>query len=183
LLVATSIAATGEYVVSNLAKELKMRSGFQNLEQETFLQVLRTADHLASQAAELLNSHEISPTSYNVVRILRGAGPKGLACGEIGERLITRVPDVTRLLDRLEAKGLVIRARLTSDRRVVVARITPKGLRLLARLDEPVTSLHQQQFSHMRPEELGSLCALLENVRTSQEVIAGSAQSRSGAGS
>ncbi|MGI8907950.1 MAG: MarR family winged helix-turn-helix transcriptional regulator [Candidatus Sumerlaeaceae bacterium] len=160
-------------MVSRLANELKIRTGFQSLEQEAFLQILRTADHLATQAGDLLKEHDLSSTSYNVLRILRGAGAKGLACGEISDRLITRVPDVTRLLDRLELKALVARTRLTSDRRVVLARITQRGLRILSRIDEPMAALHQQQFAHMRPEELGKLCALLESVRalTGAEVV------------
>lgn len=152
--------------MNRLAKELKIGTGFESLEQETFLQVVRTADRLLTQAGDFFKPLDLSPTSYNVLRILRGAGPKGLACGEIGDRLLTRVPDVTRLLDRLELKALVARTRLTNDRRVVVARITARGLRLLARIDKPLASMHRQQFSHMKPEDLGKLCALLESVRS-----------------
>jgi DNA-binding MarR family transcriptional regulator len=151
--------------MSPLAKELKIRSGFVSLEQESYLQIVRTADQLMNQAANVLKQFDLSPTSYNVLRILRGAGAKGLACGEIGDRLLTRVPDVTRLLDRLELKALVARTRLTNDRRVVVAKITQRGLRLLARIDEPVAVMHQEQFAHMNPEDLGRLCSLLEMVR------------------
>ena len=152
-------------MVSNLAKELKIRSGFESLEQETFLEIVHTADYLTTQAADLLKEYDLSPTSYNVLRILRGSRAKGLACGEIGERLVTRVPDVTRLLDRLELKALVVRTRHATDRRVVVARITTRGLRLLAKLDAPMSALHKQQLEHIPPEDLGKLCALLESVR------------------
>jgi DNA-binding MarR family transcriptional regulator len=163
-------------MVSKLAKELKISAGFRSLEQETFLEILHTADYLMGEATELLKNHELSTTSYNVLRILRGAGAKGLACGEIGDRLITRVPDVTRLLDRLEVKGLVARTRQSNDRRVVLARITPKGLRLLARLDEPMELLHQEQFSHMSPQDLGKLCDLLETVRAASVEAASPAE-------
>src|SRR5512141_2056646 len=106
------------------------------LEEVAFLELLRTTDLLSRGVAQVLKSEELSATQYNVLRILRGS-PDGLPCGEIANRLITRDPDITRLLDRLEKRGWIVRGRESKDRRVVFARITPEGLQLLADLDEP----------------------------------------------
>lgn len=114
--------------------------------------------------AALLKPEDLSSTQYNVLRILRGS-PEGLACGEIGNRMITRDPDITRLLDRLEKRGLITRCRETKDRRMVMARITPAGLELLERLDEPVQKAHRAQMGHVGRERLQALCDLLREVR------------------
>ena len=111
-------------------------------EEAVFLDLLRTTDLLSRGLALLLRSEDLSATQYNVLRILRGS-PEGLPCGEIANRMITRDPDITRLLDRLEKRGLISRCRETKDRRMVMARITPEGLKLLARLDEPVRNAHR----------------------------------------
>ena len=125
-----------------------------SLEERVFVALWRTADTLSRAGEGLLKAHELSSTQYNVLRILRGAGEKGLSCREIGERLITRDPDITRLLDRLEARSLLARARETGDRRVVKTRITAEGLRLLEQLDEPVQDLHRRQLGHMPEKQL-----------------------------
>jgi DNA-binding MarR family transcriptional regulator len=135
------------------------------LEAEVFVSLLRTADALARGAEALMKTYELSGTQYNILRILRGAGEEGLACGEVGDRLISRDPDMTRLLDRLEARGLIARAREASDRRVVKTRITEEGLRLLAGLDKPVNDLHRRQLSHLPVKQLRELSALLERAR------------------
>lgn len=135
------------------------------LEAEVFVSLLRTADALARGAEALIKPHGLSGTQYNVLRILRGAGEKGLACREIGCRLISRDPDITRLLDRMESRGLIARARETDDRRVVKTRITPEGLRLLADLDEPVRELHRRQLRHLPEKQLRQLSALLDRAR------------------
>src|SRR5437868_13403260 len=106
-------------------------------EEMAFLDLLRTTDMLSRPLAQVLKTEDLSSTQYNVLRILRGT-PEGLTCGEISSRMITREPDITRLLDRLEKRGLISRRRDAKDRRVVMARITPEGMKLLARLDEPV---------------------------------------------
>src|SRR5438270_9662368 len=106
-------------------------------EELTFLELCRTTDMLSRKVAEVLKAEELSANQYNVLRILRGS-PGGLPCGEIGNRMITRDPDITRLLDRMEKRGLISRSRETRDRRMVMARITGDGLDLLARMDEPV---------------------------------------------
>jgi DNA-binding MarR family transcriptional regulator len=113
----------------------------------------------------LLKSEDLSPTQYNVLRILRGA-PNGLPCGEIAGRMITRDPDITRLLDRLAKRGLIARRRDTRDRRVVLTRITPEGLELLARLDAPVQQMHRKQMGHLGRNRMKTLIELLKAIRS-----------------
>ena len=136
-----------------------------SLEAQVFVSLLRAADALARGAEDLLKPFRLSGTQYNVLRILRGAGEKGLACREVGGKLISRDPDITRLLDRLESRGLIVRAREARDRRVVKTRITPEGLRLLEELDEPVEELHRRQLRHLPAKELRQLSILLERAR------------------
>ncbi len=133
-------------------------------EEQAYLDLLRTTDLLSRRLVEVLKSEELSSTQYNVLRILRGA-PEGLPCGEIGNRMITRDPDITRLLDRLERRGLIARWRDTKDRRTVLTRISPQGLQMLARLDEPVRSVHRQQLGHLGKQRLGALADLLRFLR------------------
>jgi DNA-binding MarR family transcriptional regulator len=152
-------------MTGRLKDEIKKRDPFDSLEQEVFLNLQRTADALARDLHGLFKPLELSPTQYNVLRILRGTGQTGLACREIGDRMVTRDPDMTRLLDRLEKRNLITRARDSSDRRVVTTRITDKGISMLAELDEPIGTLHKAQFSHMNPRDLVSLMQLLEEAR------------------
>jgi DNA-binding MarR family transcriptional regulator len=134
-------------------------------EEAAFLELLRTTDLLSRGVVRVLKSEDLSPTQYNVLRILRGT-PDGLFCGEIASLMITRDPDVTRLLDRLEKRKLISRCREAKDRRTVMARITPEGLKLLARLDEPVQSAHRQQLGHLGRERLRALAELLRVARS-----------------
>ncbi len=134
-------------------------------EEAIFLDLLRTTDMLSRGLIQVLKAEELSTTQYNVLRILRGA-PEGLACGEIAARMITRDPDITRLLDRLEKRGLISRCRETKDRRTVMARITPDGLKLLTRLDEPVLATHRKQLGHLGRKRLQSLTELLRLSRS-----------------
>ena len=134
------------------------------LEERVFISLFRTADLLARNIEKLLKASDISPTQYNVLRILRGS-PEGLTCSEIGQRMISRDPDITRLLDRLEKRALVSRCRETKDRRLVLTRISPQGLRLLGELDGPVTEIHRNQLGHLGREGLHSLEGLLEKAR------------------
>ncbi|HEY8751774.1 MAG TPA: MarR family transcriptional regulator [Tepidisphaeraceae bacterium] len=134
-------------------------------EQATFLNIQKTADILMGELADLLKPHALSPTQYNVLRILRAAGPDGLACGKISDRMLTREPDMTRLLDRLEKRELLTRSRDASDRRVVRASITKTGLGLLERLDQPIADLHRTQLGHLGREKLKLLADLLETAR------------------
>jgi DNA-binding MarR family transcriptional regulator len=134
-------------------------------EEAAFLDLLRTTDLLSRHLAQVLKNEELSSTQYNVLRILRGS-PDGLACGDIADRMITRDPDITRLLDRLEKRDLVARHRQTKDRRTVLTRITPGGLELLSRLDAPVQDAHRRQLGHLGRERLKTLGELLAACRS-----------------
>jgi DNA-binding MarR family transcriptional regulator len=134
-------------------------------EEAVFLDLLRTTDMLSRGIAGILKRESVSPTQYNILRILRGS-PEGLPCGEIANRMITRDPDVTRLLDRLERRELISRCRETEDRRTVMVRITAAGLKLLARLDEPVKAAHRKQLGHLGRERLRALAELLRISRS-----------------
>lgn len=147
-----------------LRSEIKQSKPFRSLEVEAFLNIQRTADVLMRGVSETLKAHDLSPTQYNALRILRGAGD-GLACSEVGERMVNKDPDITRLLDRLEQRELVTRARDAKDRRVVTAKITAKGMKLLAGLDEPVDTLHRRQLSALGEKNLRQLVMLLEAAR------------------
>ena len=136
-----------------------------SLEARVFVSLLRTADALARGAEGLLKPYNLSGTQYNILRILRGAGEKGLACREVGCRLISRDPDITRLLDRMESRGWIARAREAKDRRVVMTRIAPEGLRLLAELDAPMHELHRRQLRHLPATQLRQLSRLLDRAR------------------
>ncbi len=129
-------------------------------EEAAYLDLLRTTDRLSRPVAQLLKTEDLSPAQYNVLRILRGS-PAGLSCGEIGDRMITRDPDITRLLDRLEKRNLLSRCRETKDRRMVLTRIAPAGLELLARLDQPVHEAHRKLLGHLGRERLRTLAGLL----------------------
>lgn len=134
-------------------------------EEALFLDLLRTTDKLSRGLITVLKSEDLSANQYNVLRILRGA-LDGLPCGEIASRMITRDPDITRLLDRLEKRGLISRCRETKDRRMVMARITPEGLKLLGRLDAPVEEGHRKQLGHLGRERLRTLTDLLRAARS-----------------
>jgi DNA-binding MarR family transcriptional regulator len=149
----------------NQAAPHRKQTPVASLEERVFVALWRTADALSRAGEDLLKAHDLSSTQYNVLRILRGAGEQGLSCREIGERLVTRDPDITRLLDRLESRALLGRTRETEDRRVVTTRITAEGLRLLAELDEPVQDLHRRQLGHMSQKQLLQLLDLLESAR------------------
>ncbi len=151
--------------MTKLQDEIKQTKPFDSPEDEAFVSVLRTAGEFQRREAELLKPYEITLPQYNVLRILRGAGTEGLICREIGERMIARDPDVTKLLDRLEARGLVTRERQEKDRRVIVARITPEGLRLVGEIDGPVLKLTGDLLGHLGERKLGTLIRLLEEAR------------------
>ena len=133
-------------------------------EEAAFLDLARTTEMLSRPVELLLKSSNVSPAQYNVLRILRGS-PAGLTCREIGERLITRDPDITRLVDRLVQRKLVSRDRDEKDRRVVLTRIRPEGLELLASLDEPIRDVHRRLLGHLGPARLFALAQLLEACR------------------
>lgn len=149
----------------DLQTEIKQKKPFQAREEEVFLNLMRTADRLQRRGVFLFKAYDLSLNQYNVLRILRGAGAEGLACGEIGERMITRDPDITRLLDRLEKRDLVNRSRDQGDRRVVTARLTAAGAELLRRLDDPVIQWHRSQLGHLDTNQQETLIHLLELAR------------------
>ena len=149
-----------------LQAELKQKTPFRSREQEAYLSLLRTADALQSAMESRLKEFALTGTQYNALRILRGAGPDGLPCSEIGERMITHDPDITRLLNRLEQRGLVERTRARHDRRVIYGKITPAGLKLLGEMDEPVERHGREMLRHVGRGKLQTLIDLLELVRS-----------------
>ncbi len=151
-----------------LKEELKQNAPFRSREQEAYLSLLRTADALQTSIEARLNQFGLTGTQYNALRILRGAGVEGLPCSEIGARMITHDPDVTRLLNRLEKRGFVKRVRGKSDRRVICGKITAAGLKLLAEMDEPIEKHGREILKHVGQEKLGELIALLELVRNGE---------------
>ena len=151
--------------VTQTAKKVR-RLG--SLEEAAFLEIARTNEMLSRGLVPLLKSDDLSSTQYNVLRILRGAS-EGLTCGEIASRMITRDPDVTRLLDRMEKRSLISRCRENEDRRTVKTRITPEGLKVLGRLDGPVLEGHHRQLGHMGRERLRLLSELLREAREKVE--------------
>jgi DNA-binding MarR family transcriptional regulator len=146
--------------------DIKQKKPLRLRQEEAFVNLLRTADALLQGVAETLKPLGLSPTQYNVLRILRGAEPSGLTCREIAERMITRDPDVTRLLDRLEDRGLVRRTRGREDRRVITTRITADGLRVLEQLAKPIAETHARQLGHLGGAALRNLVDLLEQARS-----------------
>lgn len=152
-----------------LQAELKQKVPFSSPEQEAYLSLLRTTDALQSQVEAKLKEFGLTGTQYNALRILRGAGPEGLPCSEIGERMITHDPDITRLLDRLQKTGFVQRARGEQDRRVIYGKITPAGLKLLREMDAPIQKHGREILRHVGAENLQKLVDLLELVRKDPE--------------
>jgi len=134
------------------------------LEDQIFVSLLKAADYLSQEAQHLQKSGGLTSAQYNVLRILRGAEPDGILCRGIAERMISRDPDMTRLLDRMEKHAWITRQRQKDDRRVIKARITAEGLNLLKKLDQPVHDLHERQFRHMSATRLKQLAELLEEV-------------------
>lgn len=158
---------------SPLQDELKKKRGFDSPEQQAYLSLAYTHAQLAAPLAQLFKEYGLSEATYNILRVLRGVrrhpeqGRDALPCGEIGGRLVARVPDVTRLIDRLVQADLVDRIRGEVDRRVVLARITTQGLALLRKLDQPVLALHEQTLGHLTRSELKQLGTLLAKARQS----------------
>jgi MarR family transcriptional regulator, 2-MHQ and catechol-resistance regulon repressor len=157
-------------MVQSLKDEIGKREPFDLLEEEAYLNLARTCSVLSCQFARLFRAQGLSEATYNILRILRGeSAPQRAGAGvpmqTIGERLIARVPDVTRLVDRLERSGLVQRTRTSEDRRVVLVSITVRGIGLLSKLDEPVRELHRRQLGHLSKRDLEQLTRLLVRAR------------------
>ena len=152
----------------DLKQELKQDKPFRSLQQEAELNLVRTANLLQDNFERMLKPYRITGTQYNVLRILRGAEPNGLCRNEVSGRLLNRMPDATRLLDRMEEAGLVTRARSTEDRRLVTTRITEKGRELVDSLDDVVQKQHEKQLGHLSDKELRTLIELLTAVRNAR---------------
>lgn len=152
-------------MIRGLQAELKQKLPFRSREQEAYLSLLRASGALQTSKEAKLKEFGLTGTQYNALRILRGAGEEGLPCSEIGERMITRDPDITRLLNRLEKRGLVTRARAKNDRRVIYGKITTAGLKLLREMDDPVEKHIREMLKHVGPAPLQQLIELLELVR------------------
>lgn len=150
---------------SQLQRELRKKKPFDCVEEEVALNLLRSNDFLGREFARLFGESRISGPQYNVLRILRGHRETGLPCQEITGQMVTHMPDITRLVDRLEAAGLARRERTESDRRVVLVRITAAGLKLLAGLDGPIREIHRRQLKHFSKSELSELNRLLAKIR------------------
>jgi DNA-binding MarR family transcriptional regulator len=152
-------------MVTTLRDEIKQKKPFESLEQEAQLNVIRTSSLLLDEIEQLLRPYGITATQYNVLRILRGSEPGGLCRNELRDRMLTRMPDVTRLLDRMEEVGFVARTREDEDRRMVRTRITPAGLKLLADLDSVAVREHKRRFQALSESQLQTLIDLLTIVR------------------
>lgn len=132
---------------------------------KVFAEILQAAEEMQRGFTELFRRFDLSLAQYNVLRVLRGAGPAGLTCGQVGDRLIQHDPDVTRLLDRLERRALIARVRDAADRRIVRTTITRSGLAMLADLDAPVDALHEAQLGHLTTRQLGELAEAVAAAR------------------
>jgi DNA-binding MarR family transcriptional regulator len=152
-------------MTTDLREEIGQKRPFGSPEQEAYLAIQRTAALLSHAMAETIKPSGLTATQYNVLRILRGAGESGLCRNEVRDRMLTQVPDVTRLLDRMEEMGVIERSREGADRRYVTTRITDEGLRLLAGLDAPVADGHRRLLGHLGEDSLRRLTGLLAEAR------------------
>lgn len=146
------------------AFETGRRTPRQAANAEIHIALVKAATRLMDEFSAIVKPVDLSLSQYNVLRILRGAGPEGATCGQVVGRLIQRDPDVTRLLDRLERRGLIRRDRDSADRRIVRSHITLAGLEVLASLDDPVNELHARHVGHLSDRQLGDLRKLIEEI-------------------
>jgi len=152
-------------VPGKLVQEIHQTKPFELIEEEALLNITRTAEVIGQRTTEFLRGHQLSPAQYNVLRILRGAGEAGATCSQISERMISRDPDITRLLDRMEARALLRRERSKEDRRVVVTTISAEGLALLGTIDEPLRNFLRDRMRTLHRGSLESLVEQLEQIR------------------
>ncbi|MFN0196060.1 MAG: MarR family winged helix-turn-helix transcriptional regulator [Planctomycetaceae bacterium] len=143
---------------------------FDSLEQEVFLGLWRTYDRLRMLEDELFAQFDLTPQQYNVLRLLESHQPEGLKTLQLASRLVSRAPDITRMLDKLETRGLIERERRTENRRVVEVRISQAGSALVNDIAEPLKDCHARQLGHMSPAELKRLAALLQTARKPHEL-------------
>jgi Transcriptional regulators len=152
-------------MAGRIQEEIKQTKPFKQLEAEAFVNLARSYEVLEKRLSDVLRPYDLSPTQYNMLRILRGAGSEGLTCSQASERMVTHDPDVTRLLDRMERKGWITRARSPKDRRIVTTCVTQAGLDLISELDEPLTQFNKTVIGHLGDEKLRTLIDLLEELR------------------
>jgi DNA-binding MarR family transcriptional regulator len=152
-------------VAGKLVTEIKQTKPFALIEEEAALNIVRTAEVLNQRNTEFFREYGLSGTQYNVLRILRGAGSSGIMCSQLADRMIAKDPDITRLLDRMEARGLVVRGRSTQDRRVVVTHISRKGLELVNTIDQPLAAMLKRTIGKTGKQQLSELIEQLEQVR------------------
>jgi DNA-binding MarR family transcriptional regulator len=155
--------------MGRLQQELKQRKPFQSVAQEALLGLMRTTDLVRRQATAVVEPHGITLQQYNVLRILRGGGTDGVPTLEVAERMVERTPGITRLLDRLEAKGFVKRQRCPKDRRQHLCWITPKSAALLEKLDGPMVQFGEALMKGLKPEDRNTLIRLLDALRAAHE--------------
>lgn len=153
---------------TTLREELRQEKPFRSLHEEALLSIARTEAVTRERLERVLAPHGLTMTQYNVLRILRGAGTNGLCRNEIGQRLISRMPDVSRLLDRMEAAGLVSRVRSREDRRLVTTTLTSKGRKLVDALDDDIADAQAEQVGHMTKAQLRTLIDLLGLARSGE---------------
>jgi len=156
-------------VPGKLQEELKQTRPFARIEEEAVLNVMRTAEVIERVLSDFLKGFDLSPVQYNVLRILRGAEPAGATCSQIGERLLTRDPDITRLLDRMELRGWIERERSREDRRAVITRVSETGMQLVNRIDRPIEAMNQSKMGRFGHDDLAVLVTTLERVREAFE--------------
>jgi DNA-binding MarR family transcriptional regulator len=152
-------------VSAKLAAEIHQNKPFALPEEEALLNLARTHEFLLQRQTEFFKQFQLTPTQYNILRILRGAGADGVTCSRAAERMVTADPDITRLFDRLEARKLIRRERSAEDRRVVVSRITPDGLKLVDAIDKPLARLLKRHMGRVGPKKLAQLIEILESLR------------------
>jgi DNA-binding MarR family transcriptional regulator len=155
--------------MTSMSSRRSSTTRFDSLEQEAFLSLWRTYDRLRGLEDEFFRPYDLTPQQYNVLRLLKAQHPALLPTLDVANRLVSRAPDITRMLDKLEQRGLVTRVRSESDRRTVLVGITPAGVSLLTEMHEPLRACHEQQLGHLTPEALRQLIELLRQVRDPHE--------------
>jgi DNA-binding MarR family transcriptional regulator len=152
-------------VSAKLAAEIRQKKPFALPEEEALLNLVRTHEFLMQRQTEFFKQYQLTPTQYNILRILRGAGEEGVTCSHASERMVTADPDITRLFDRLEARHLIQRERSPRDRRVVISRITERGLELIGSIDKPLEEVLKRLMGRVGRKRLGELIEILESIR------------------
>lgn len=158
-------------MAGKLQTEIQQTKPFAAIEEEAVLNIVRTAEVVQRSIADFLKEFDLSAAQYNILRILRGAGAAGASCSQIGERMLTHDPDITRLLDRMEARGLIVRERSSTDRRAIITRISKDGMKLVNGIDVPIRAVTQARMGKFGRDALAKLIAELERVREAFETV------------